>query len=139
MTGLDHPRFHSPDSFILRIVRNVRRTVKEIIHAVASERLHNGTSVGSGDRFTWQSRVRKTHPSTKTDHSHLFTDISDQCSGLADADGSVQGLSGDTHQLLRVFINVAHRIGFVQVRMQTLGIMLSARQAGNLRPSSPSL
>jgi len=57
----------------------------------------------------------------KTDHSHLFTDISDQCSGLADANGSVQGLPGDTHQLLRVFVDFTHRVGFVQVRVQTLG------------------
>lgn len=77
------------------------------------------------------SHCQENTPIDKTDHSHLFTDISDQCSGLADANGSVQGLSGDTHQLLRVFINVAHRVGFVQVRMQALGGFLSARQAGN--------
>jgi hypothetical protein len=56
VTRLDHPRFHCPDGFILRIVWDVGRTVKEIIHAVAGERLHDGTSVGSGDRFTCRSR-----------------------------------------------------------------------------------
>jgi hypothetical protein len=77
--------------------------------------------------------VRETQASTG-DHSHRFPDISDQCSRLTDADGSVQGLSGDTHQLFRVFINVAHGIGFVQVRVQTFGGMLSAcGGAGRLR------
>lgn len=67
------------------------------------------------------SHGQENTPIDKTDHSHLFTDISDQCSGLADANGSVQGLPGDTHQLLRVFVDFTHRVGFVQVRVQTLG------------------
>lgn len=101
---------------------NVGRTVKEIVHAVASECLHNGAPIGSGDRFTCDSSGQENRqPSTKQDiYPHYFPDISDQGSGFTDAYGSIQSLSGDTHQLFRVFINDTHGVGFVQVRMQTL-------------------
>ena len=60
-------------------------------------------------------------------HLHRLPDISDQCSGFADAYGSIQGLSGNVHQFLRVFINIADRVGFVQVGMQALGKVISER------------
>ena len=126
MAWLDHSRFHSSDSLILRIVWDIGRTVKEIVHAVASERLHNGTPAGSGDWLTSESRSGKHTPIDQPGRSHRFPDISDQCSRLADAYCGVQGLSGDTHQLLRVLIDLTHWVGFVQVRVQTLGGMLNA-------------
>ena len=97
MAWLDHSRFHSPNRLILCVVWDVRGAVKEIVHAVASERLHDGAPIGSGDRFTVRSHgVRKT-AIDRTECLHHFPDVPDQCSRLADADGSVQGLSGDTH------------------------------------------
>ena len=83
--------------------------------------------------------MRETHASTR-DHSHRLPDISDQRPRFTDADGSVQGLSGDTHKLFRVFINVAHGVGFVQVRVQTFGGVFSACSGpGDSEPLSPSL
>lgn len=117
---LYHSRFHRPNRFIFRIVRNVRGAMKEIIHTVTGESFHNGASVGSGNRFTFSSRFseRSMGMGAVTSGSHRSPDIPDQRSGFANPYGCVQGLSGDTHQFLRVFIHVAHGVGFVQVRMQ---------------------
>ena len=93
-----------------------------------------------GRSVHFENHGQENTPIDEVDSSHHFPDISDQCSGLTGEYGSIQGLSGDTHQLLRVFINVSHGIGFVQVRVQTLGLLsVRNKTGGDSGLLSPSL
>lgn len=55
MHGLDcerHPGLHNSDRLVLRVVRDVGCSMKQVVDTVPTVRTHDGASGGPSDRFT---------------------------------------------------------------------------------------
>ena len=73
-------------------------------------------------RKRWRGRV------------HDFAKVAEECAGLADLDRLVEGFAGDAHELLAIIVDPAHRVGLVEVSVETcMGGQLSNDDSVNRR------
>ena len=101
-----HARLHSANSFILRIVGNVRCTVEEIVYAVSAVGANDGAACCTCDRLTTLRTQQQecdalvSLSSLKTSYYdvHHLANITEESTWFAYFDSCVETLAASPHE-----------------------------------------